>query len=513
MKPTGVVALAVLLPALVSAQDAMVEVPAGRQFQQYKVLTLGLVDRWRFDLDVDEFVQCVVETGDFDPVLELFDHDGQRLATDDGAGTRSELRWFAPAKGAYEFAVQGYEGRGGGNYRFWLLRYRTERIAPDSSAEHTFGPERWWHFRVPMQRGDVLVPRVATGGTLTAVLDLDQRALPEWHGGYTALADGDVLLRVEGNERDHCRVDVQRALQTQLGADGDLSGELGDGGMRIVRHGFAPGAYTLELDTPEHDLVVDLRETEPAAQPRFGWTGSLDKNGRQRRWLLVRAPMAAELVLRNHGEPASHRGRLVPAGDPAAFGVAIADRLALGGGRLFRLEVHPGQLVRVAAVSGSFDARLDLWTPDGAVHGFDDRARLDLGAEHVFLVRQHGAHYALVYTTGGAGSGPFTLRVDDVPIPELAVGAKLAVQAGLADAFAHLACTEGQALWLSVQSPRFDPALLVFDPDGEQVGAFEGGGVGWDVLNGFVARKAGVHTLQVVSRHGRGDGVLRAIAP
>lgn len=503
----------VALPTLLRAQENLVEVPPGRELQQHKVLTLGLADRWELDVTAGEFVQCVVESQAFDPVLELVAADGGRLLRDDGAGTRSELRWFAREAGKVAFRVVGYEGRGGGSYRFWLLRYHTEALAMDAGAEHTFGPERWWHWRVPAKRGQVFVPRVPFGGTLTAVLDLDQERLPEWHGGYTAQRDGDVLLRVEGNERDRCRVDVQLARQSVLPTDGALEGELPEGGMHVVRHEFAPGAWTLELDTPDHDLDVDFRETAPGRCPRFVWTGLLDKNGRRRQWLVVREAMAAELVLRNHAGPACYRGRLARLDAHAAFGAPVAGDLPLGGGCVFALPTQPGQLVRLALDAPGFDGRIDLWAPDGSVTRHDDERRLDPDPRATFLARQRGAYRVLVYSDAGAGSGPFTLRADDVPIPDLVVGAPLPVDLRHGDAFAHLACAAGQPLWLSVQSDEFDPGLLVFDPDGEQVGCFEGGGVGGDVLTGFRARTSGLHTLQVVWRGNRGRGVLRAIAP
>lgn len=510
---TGLLSL-LLLTASLGAQEDRIEVPPGREFQQLKVLTLGLTDRWDFDVAADEYVQCVVETQAFDPVLELVDHDGNRLLSDDGAGTRSELRWFAPEAGKVAFRVQGFAGRGGGSYRFWLLRYHTERMAMEAAKEHEFGPERWWHFRVPVQKGQVFVPRVPFGGTLTAVLDLDQERLPEWHGGYTAQHDGDVLLRVEGNERDRCRVDVQLARIGPLSADGELSDELPDGGMHVYRHEFTPGAWTLELDTPDHELDVDFRETAPDRQPRSEWTGKIDKNGRCRQWLLVRQPMAAELMLRNHAGAACYRGRCVRLEQGLQFGTPVEGQLPLGGGCVYELPTRPGQLLRLAVDSSAFDSRFDIWPPGGGGRmGFDDDCRVELNPRATILTRQHGTYRVLVYANAGAGSGAFTLHVDDVPIPELVVGTPLPIDVQKGDAFAHLACTEGQPLWLSVQSSEFDPGLAVFDPDGAQVGMFEGGGVGGDVLTGLRAPKAGVYTLQVVWRGCRGRGVLRAIAP
>ena len=501
------------LPALLHAQEALVEVPPGREVQQYKVLTPGVADRWELDAAAGEFLHCVVESSEFDPVLELVDADGERLGSDDGEGTRSELQRFAPAEGRFVLRVTGYEGRSGGNYRFWLLRYRTEPLAMDAAAEHVFGPEQWWHFRVPATRGDVFVPRVPYGGTLTAVLDTSQRRLPEWHGGYTARDDGDVLLRVEGAPGHRFCVDVQLARIVALPADGSLDAELPEGGMRVVRHRFEPGACTLELDTPDHDLAVGFRETAPSRVPRFAWTGHLEKNGRRRQWLLVHEAMDAELVLRNHGGPACCRGRFVPVSDRLAFGAPRDAVLPLGGGSVFEFDASPGQLVRIELESAAFDGCFDVWTPDGGVYRFDDVRRIDLNPAHTFLVQQRGVHRVLVYGPAGAGSGPFTICVRDVPVPDLAVGEPMPVAVRGGDVFVHLACIAGQELWLSVQSCAFDAALAVQDPNGRQVAVIEGGGIGGDVLNGIVAETPGVHTLQVMSRRGSGDGVLRAILP
>jgi hypothetical protein len=510
--------LATLPSAPLSAQGGRVEVPPGREFAERKLLTPGLTDRWEVDAKAGEFLHCVVEAGSFDPVLELVDAAGESYGRDDGAGTRSELRLFAPQDGKFAFRVQGYQGRGGGAYSFWLLRYRTEPLplapAPErTAAEHVFGPERWWHFRIAVQAGDVIVPRVPVGGLLTAVLDAGQQRLPEWHGGYTAVGAGDVLLRVEGNEKERCRVDVQRARQLVLAGDGALAGAIGEGGMDVVRHHLAPGAYTLELDAPDGDVVEGLRETNPGERPRCRLLGALDKNGHLVQWYLVDEAMDAELVLRNHGGPRRYQGRLVPLERPVAFGAAVDDVLPLCGGRLFEFATRPGQLVRVAAQSEAFDARLDLWTPDGGVHGFDDGGPLDCNPQHTFLVRQQGVHRVLVFSAGGAGSGPFTLRVDDLPIPVLELGVPLPVELRGSEAFAHLALVKDQEVWLSLRSTQFVGALSVFGPDGRHVGTFAGGGAGSNVLTGLRAEQAGTFTIQVHARQGQGVGELRAVAP
>lgn len=502
-----------LLTAVLVAQATHVEVPEGRAFSQNKVLTLGLTDTWEIDVAADEFLHCVIETSEFDPVLELVDPDGERLGLDDGEGSRSELRLYAPRTGKLVFRVTGYDGRGGGSYRFWLQRYRTERLAVGASAEHVFGRERWWHYRVAVRQGDVVIPRVPVGGRLTAVLDVGQQLLPEWHGGYTARRDGDVLVRVEGNERDRCQVDVQLARQLTLCEDGGLDAELPAGGMDLVRHRFAPGAWAIEIDTPDAELAIDFRDRHPAETPRLSWTGQLEKNGRRRQWLVVHRPVDAELLLRNHGNAASYRGRVVRIDNPVELGSTMRAELPLGGGQVFELQTRPGQLVKLTTDTRAFDARVDLWLPDGSVQRFDDRRRLDLDVEHTFLITRPGTYRVLVYTAGGAGSGPFALQVESLPIPRLAVGESLPIRHHGGASFAHLPLGIGQEVWLSLRSGDFDAALSVHDPDGEHIGTFEGGGVGGDVLIALAAKKAGIYTLQIHSRRGSGGAVLRAVTP
>ena len=198
--------------AAVPAQETRRDVVPGREFAERKLLSPGLTDTWVVDAEADEMLWCTVDGETFDPVLAFVGAEQHVLATNDGPATHSELWQRVPAKGRYELRVTSYGGRGGGHYTFALHRFRTSPLrAAGGEAACTFPREQWWHYRVALRAGDVLVPTVVGAGRLTAVLDADRAPLPERFGGYRAARDGDCFVRVEGSEAQRCQVLTQLA--------------------------------------------------------------------------------------------------------------------------------------------------------------------------------------------------------------------------------------------------------------------------------------------------------------
>jgi hypothetical protein len=194
----------------------------------------------------------------------------------------------------------------------------------------------------------------------------------------------------------------------------------------------------------------------------------------------------------------------------------VAGKLALGEGDLRELSLEAGDLLRFRLASCAFDAKFDIWDPDGNViaKGVDDRGPLDRDAEHTLLVPRSGSYRVLAYSDGGGGSGEYTLSAEVLPVPDLRVGARLELR--LADhgtSHVHIQLQAGQEVLLSVRSRAFDAGLVVLAPDGNASFCCEGGGQGGDVLTSYRASHTGVHTLLVQSRGGAGSGELRAIEP
>ena len=199
MPRSKILSVAALLAAIcsISAQDNVRVVPPGREIRDTKLLTLGKTDRWELEIVAGEMLNCVVDSSAFDPVLELVDGDGNVLGTNDGKGTRSQL-WLRMKKGGkVAFRVRGFEGSGGGQYNFWLQRYRTQELEPDGTTTHRFGREQWWHYLIPLKAGDVLVPTATGHGRVTAVYDMDRKGVVSLHGGYRAPHDGSYFVRIE----------------------------------------------------------------------------------------------------------------------------------------------------------------------------------------------------------------------------------------------------------------------------------------------------------------------------
>lgn len=506
--------LAVVATVPVAAQGSMERVVPGRDFAGHKLLTPGLTDTWKLDVESDEVLWCIVESSTFDPVLELVDDRGAVVGSDDGVGTRSELWHRAASKGAYEFRVSPYKGSGGGHYSYHLHRFRTAPLGVPGEATHTFGKESWWHYRVALRVGDVLVPTVLGEGRLTAVLDARCDALTEEHGGYRALHTGDHYVRIEGAEGRGCQTLTQLARSGECRLGNARAERIAPYGLDTWRCRLPAGAsVVLDLCMPEVLLGFDLREVEAKERgPGFVAMGHFDKGGRKRRLLFARSDSVLELVLRHQGSAvAPYELAVRPWGRDVAVGERVDGQLPLGDGVLFHLPLPAGEMVDVAVASEQFDATIDVLDPDANLLAqADDRSLVDRNPLHRFLVTRPGTYHVLVHCCGGLGSGAFTLTTTSRPLPRLAVGERLVVQPG---GHVHLDLTTGETVWLSLRSAAFDGALQVVDPTGDGGFVAEGGGVGGDVLVAYRSSHTGRHTLLVHARSGHGDGELRVVRP
>jgi hypothetical protein len=507
-----------LLPLLASglplpAQGAVTPVPPGREIREAKLLSPGVTDVWKLDVEPDEVLWCIVDSNQFDPVLELFDDDNVRLGENNGSHLRSELSLRMAHKGPVQFRVHGFQGAGGGHYNFWLQRYRTEALSAHGEARHTFGEEQWWHWRVALHHGDILVPTLDGEGRVTAVFDEQRQGVADDHGGFQAPRDGDYLVRVEGPKGRACGISTQLARQRDLPAAG-VDDAVPPFGLEVLYlRELAPGtAGALDLEMPGPQLEFDPREAASGA-PAFAWPGHLDKGGRCHRFLFVRRSNVLAVLLRNRGgAPAPFRLALQAATSVVQRGAAAVATLAVGGGDLWRLDARAGELLRVLCASRAFDARFDIWDPDGNViaQGVDDKGPLDRDAQHVFLVPRSGSYRVLAYCYQGGGA--YELRADALPVPELRLGASLPVHVdGGGTVYLHLSLQAGQEVWLAARSRKFDARLTVIDPTGNASFVREGGGLGGDVLAAFLCTQPGIHTLLVQSRRGAGDGEVCAL--
>ncbi len=506
--------LLLLLPHL-GAQEGSRQVPPGREIREHKLLTLGKTDRWEFPGKQGEMLHCVVESSAFDPVLSLVDGTGTLLGENDGEGTRSELWLRAPKDGPLAFRVQGFEGSGGGHYSFVLVRMPTSDLPADGEAHHRFGEEQWWHYRVPLRQGDILVPTVTGQGRVTRVFDPSRQDLVEWLGGYRALVDGDHFVRIEGEADRECDLALALARQRDLGQG--VQDTMPPHGFDVWRLPVRQGeALALHLAVAAGPGPFDLIETAPGRGPAFVWTGALDKGGSHWRWLVARKDAQLELRVRNPSHLASACGiTLQREAVRLEFGAPVQAVLPLGGGTVYELPGTPGEVLRVSVTSAAFDAQFDLWAPDGTVlANVDDRSPLDRNPERTFLVERPGRHRLLVFCPGGTGGGAYEVRVDRLELPELRPDAPLVLPVRTdAPGHCHVMLTAGAEWWLSARSASCDAAVTVLGPDGRALGTWEGGGTGGNVLTAFRAGVDGRHTVVVHSRRGNGECEVLATVP
>ncbi len=513
----GVLLAVSLAPSIVAAQEGRGQFGPGDDDVQQKLLTPGGADRWPLLVAVDEQLWCEVASDQFDPILDLVDAAGHTLASDDGVGTRSSLWHRVAVAGECAFVVRPFQGSGGGHYTLRLQRFRTEPLAKESEAAHTFDATGWWHYRVALQAGDLLVPTVLGEGRLDAVLT-DQRVPVAGNlAGYNAGVTGDYFVRIRGTPGRRCQVLSQCARQREVGAE-RVDDALRPHGRDVWRIAIAAGeAFVLDLAMPDRVVANELVETAPVPhEPAFVATGEIDKGGRSRRFYVARRTTTLALHLGGEAAmPIPYSLQVRRGARSVAVGEAIDDSLPLGEGRLFELALTAGEVLHVELGSAAFDARFDVWAPSGDVIArADDRGPLDRDAALELLVPANGVYRLLAYAAGGAGAGPFRLATRAVAVPVLQPGNAIDVALREGEpSCVHLDLAAGQECWLAVASRACDAALTVLDPAGDRGFVAEGGGVDGNVLVAYRARHTGRHTLLVDSRCGSGAATVRALLP
>ncbi len=510
--------LLLLIAAAPAQGTAVIPVKAGREFVLTKLLTPGVTDVCKVDLEVDEVVRCIVESASFDPVLELADPDGSVLVSDDGEGTRSEVRWRAAKKGPFELRVKPFRGSGGGNYTFRMIRLRTAPLGTSSEATHTFGVEGWWHWRVSLKRGMRLVPTVLDQGHVSAVLDARLTELPDHLRSYRAPADGDYYLRIEGPEGSTCQTLTQLARTADLPVDTERSESLPPFGLDELRVALRAGQL-VEATTalPGDALITTWHEETPSADgpSLIEAPIAFAKPGRTCRYHFVRRDCTAILCFRStRPNPVAYRASVRTAGTPCETGAAVEGELHLGRASVHELRLTAGQLVRFTAKTDRFDGQLMLHDVDGnQLARADDGGPADPNPSLVFLVPRSATYRVFVATEGGAGAGPYTFAATVLEVPRLQAGNATDVRVADGPAHVHVDLRHDEVVWLSVQSREIDCMLQVLDPTGDSGFTADGGGIDGDVLVAFRARHAGTHTLLVHARSGRGSAHVRVVQP
>lgn len=529
--PIGVLLLALCPAARVLGQENAQHLPPGREVREHKLLSFGSTDVWSFDAEADEMFFCRVQSDAFDPVLQMVDAGGDVVEEVDGEGTQSEIWTAASRAGAFEFRVAGFEGRGGGSYSFYLERFQASPLPSDGVGTHRFGVEGWWHYRVGMRAGEVLVPVVVGGaGRVSKVFDLERQDLDEDLGGYRAKRDGDVFVRIEGRHREECTLRLQlarcEAFAVAVDEDSDAEArriEVPAYGLDRWRMQLVGGcAYALALDMPGAQLEFDLRECgrgpgEGAEGPAFVWTGSLHRGGRHRRWWMARRHCEVELVLRHRGGgPMAYTMAVRAPGAKLALDAPVDAELALAGGAVYELPAARGQLLRVSLQSSTFDGQVNLWGPDGTVLlRCDDAGPTAPDPCFTYFVTRPGVHRLLVFSPGARGAGRYRLAVEALPVPELSLGAPPAEfgwRAG-AERHAFVRLEKGSEVWLSARSDDTPLVVSVLRPGGRPLERLSGVGIGENVLAAYVAKESGRHTVVLSSAKGAGRCRLRLLTP
>ena len=312
-------------------------------------------------------------------------------------------------------------------------------------------------------------------------------------GVFEVPVDGRYLVRVVGGRP--YQVAVSSVWVRPVEVDGAAeSGELGDGGGaeywsfegtagQIVRVAADPHVFG---DTVISVLSPSGREVAAEDDGVFG----LPLDGRYR--VRVTASGPYQVAVSN-----------VSVRPLEVEGAAGTGEVGDGGtAEYWSFEGAAGQLVRVAAGSGSLDTVVSVLSPGGE--------EIAANGENVFALPLDGRYLVRV-----AASGPYQVAVSRVSVRPLEVGG--AAEAGEAGDggrgdYWSFEGTVGQVVRVAVGSDFFDTVVSVLSPGGEVVTRDDDGGFGTDSLLDATLPLDGRYSVRIATRSGVGGPYQVAVS-
>ena len=413
------------------------------------IVTPGERVEYTFDLKKGETVIAVAESDAFDPALAVVDAKEKELAKNDdrAEGDQSPLLIFRAADaGTYRVRVLGFRGASGGRF---TLKSRTFVAADVPRGEATVprsaeGKNGRVVFRLRAKKDEIIDLRLAAeadgrgrlgflrviGPTGVSRNDLTPILTPDGSTLFRASIDGDYYVEANASpEVKAFRTDLRAVATVVAKTTEEVAFDLAPGEIKLVefpvvqnglvRTTVPRGEFDYRIDTVERAGDVEENDEDPAygATPSWTWF-RLDRDSKDDVARVFRESGTVRMAFRSRAGAAQRvvlkNTEALPDWTPDA---TLTGDLPIGAVRLFRLRTQAVDLMRLFAKGERFQARLDLYTPDGSpARTLMDRERHV--AEGDLYTPQAQSFLVRLTCDGYGGAGTYTLRRDvAVPTP------------------------------------------------------------------------------------------------
>lgn len=506
----------------------------------------------------------------FDPVVELLDASGARLAENDDEreGSQNSLLLFElPAAGEYRVRVRSFNGAGSGQFTITIRRFVPVATATGARTPATIPATLLvgWH-RFTAEAGQTLVVTARSASfdpTLEVYAPNGEAVAPLSTSGeqagtnterivFRATRAGNHYARIApevnvGAARASYVVTVAPArvspltlsTATECAAANANAVRLDAGGLdlwtfqaqagTIVRvcteSAGSPVSVNLtfipsnanETASSAAEATGDAEEaSDPGGASGTGTPAPLrilpsrDKPRGGLVALLNRTGTYQVVVSQPLGLSAEYR-LLTAQPVRAASAAEMSGALRIGDSDYFSFDGARGAVVRFEASSESFDPALELYNARGERIAANDDGGAGTNAVLTALVVEPGRYLVRVHSFGGGGGGRYALHRVANPTRPVTVGGRT-TEGSVGAAGAEIYTFEGRAgqmIIISARSSDFDPRVQIYGADGVLLAEDDDGGEGTDSLLAARLPASGTYTVWVSSVQGSGRYALQ----
>lgn len=481
----------------------------------------GAGDRWVFDAtSEDRMVAITLESAAFNAYLELYDPQGNRIATNDSGAGSTNARILISAfdqSGQYTIIARAYNQQSTGSYNLSLQRASDRQITFGESltVEHPVTGGDLWSFQAEAHELMVAVTLYSSDfnaylelydplGNLVATNDSGAGStnarivipVVSSEGLYTIIARSYdsttrgtyilTLVRSVDNAIEYgSYVDVDAPV-----AGGDLWSFEAGADRKMVAITLESNAFNayLELYDPTGNRVATNDSGAGGTNARIFLT-ELNYSGRYT--ILARSYDATTV--------GSYRLTLIRAGDNIISEhepVYVTDPVAGGDLWTYNLDEASG-MIAITLDSDMFNAYLELYDPQGQRIDTNDsgaggtNARILLSNPKLF-----GNYTIIARSYDAATSGAYRLTVTDAANNVIEFGEVLRIDNPVAGGDLWSFTTQsGVSLSILLESNSFNAYLELYDPKGNRVATNDSGGGGTNALINYVSALEGRYTI------------------
>jgi hypothetical protein len=545
----GVAALALALGCAAPRALALQQVGGGRVqdrsvFVSSNVLTPGEADDWPLTARENETVILSVESGRFDPLVELLSPAGAVIAQNDDVRPgeqRAMLLAALPSAGEYKVRVTASKGASGGEYRLTIRRFVASETPLGARTASALGPDLagWHRFRAEQGQTLVVTARATAFSPEIEILTPDGEPLAASssqpgegvaRSAFRALRAGAYHARVaaeggSGAPRESYALTVAtaRTFPFEVGA-AETSRRVDAGGLdlwafdaeagevvRVTARSAGVGMQLALSYVPPLDDAGQPRLPPGNLQPVAFLPSDPKAGGEVTAVLNVKGRYQAE-VSQPLGLAADYTFTASRPVRPLAPGVQAKGALALGASDYWVVEAGAASIVRVDASSEQFDAMTELYGPRGEQVAVNDDGGSGRNALLTALVVEPGRYLLRVSAFGDGASGAYAVRIVPDVVKRIALGARVegTVGAGASEVWSFEG-RAGQTVILSARSSEVDTQLALYGPDAIPLAVDDDGGEGADSLVAVRLPADGTYTAWVSAKAGAGAYSLRLI--